>query len=79
MATAASTSYMPVDQESNSPAAAEPILQQPLAHKQEEAKKKDPLYAAMFGTQIGSAPVSQTKLDTVGVDTLDEPVIDTLV
>lgn len=72
--------YLPVEQDAGS--ATETL--QPPPHIKSEEKKKDPLYAAMFGTQIGSpaalpAHNGTPRLDTVGIDTLDEPVIDTLV
>lgn len=76
----ATTAYLPVDlQEAAGPAAASPEI------KQEEPKKKDPLYAAMFGTQIGSnsptigAKAARLDPSASGIDTLDEPVIETLV
>jgi hypothetical protein len=79
MAATTSGPYMPVGQE----AASDSIGNETAAPKPIE-KKKDPLYDAMFGSQIGSAtPAALSgrtpRLDTVGVDTLDEPVIDTLV
>lgn len=79
MAATASGPYMPVGQETISVQ----VESEPLAPKPAE-KKKDPLYDAMFGSQIGSsAPAAMSgrtpRLDSVGIDTLDEPVIDTLV
>lgn len=43
--------------------------------------KRDPLYEAMLGGQIGSTPIGSARLEpsAAGMDTLDEPVVETLV
>lgn len=50
--------------------------------------KRDPLYAAMFGSPLGSTPPSKigglasagvSRFEPGNIDTLDEPVIETLV
>jgi len=81
MATAAASgAYLPVHQEGHLTTAPNNGSQSSLKG---EEKKKDPIYAAMFGTQIGSSTAlpsnSRTRLDSIGIDTLDEPVIETLV
>lgn len=79
MAATASGPYMPIGSNTISVE-----VENELSAPKPVEKKKDPLYDAMFGSQIGSsAPASMPgrtpRLDTVGIDTLDEPVIDTLV
>lgn len=77
MAAMASGPYLPVESE-------QITITSPVETKS-EGKKKDPLFEAMFGAQTGtskgpaSPPSKSQQFGSIGIDTLDEPVIETLV